>query len=311
VDLDWVVAQTGAQSVVETELLQNLWSGYGQLLRLRLHGGEQASVILKRVNPPESHRESVSDTRKRRSYAVEQAWYKDLARSCDRHCRVAGQIASHQHGDGSLLLLEDLRCAGFYPLRPPGQAQVRAGLSWLAHFHARFLGTRPKELWEQGSYWHLDTRQQEWQAMESGCLKDIAESLDWRLKRSHYQSLVHGDAKPANFLWHENGEAAAVDFQYIGPGCGIRDVAYFLDCCLGESGCQSQAEGWLDFYFEVLTKALHQNGHGHQAARLEHEWRLLFPIAWCDYCRFWQGWGRPTPLGPYSQEMLRLALERL
>lgn len=308
---DWVVSQARAQSIVESTVLQNLWSGYGQLLRLVLQGGDQPSVILKRVEWPVSALESDSDTRKRRSYVVEQAWYRGQAMSCDGHCRVAHCIASEPRKDGFFLLLEDLRTAGFVPVRPPRREHVRAGLSWLAHFHSRFLGVHPKELWEQGSYWHLDTRQSEWHAMPDGCLKDIAESLDWRLKRAHYQTLLHGDAKPANFLWNAQGRAAAVDFQYVGPGCGIRDVAYFLDCCLGESGCESEAQGWLDFYFEVLGQALRKDGHGHQVTRLEHEWRGLFPIAWTDYCRFWQGWGRPTPLGRYSQIQLQLALEVL
>ena len=142
--------------------------------------------------------------------------------------------------------------------------------------------------------------------MPSGCLKDNAQSLDQRLRKARFQTLLHGDAKPANFCWNSQGDAAAVDFQYVGPGCGIRDVAYFLDGCLGESGCEDQAAGWLDFYFATLSQAL--DAHTSASDAVEEEWRSLFPVAWSDFCRFEQGWGRPAPLGAYSQRQLSLSL---
>lgn len=38
-------------------------------------------------------------------------------------------------------------------------ARARAGLEWLARFHACFWQqTLPEGLWRQGTYWHLSTR---------------------------------------------------------------------------------------------------------------------------------------------------------
>jgi len=297
--LEWVFSRTGTQKLTDSSLLQNLWGGYGELWRLGLRGGSVNSVILKRVVPPEAAGSTVSDQRKRRSYEVERAWYLEGSRNCDDDCRVAGCYGV----EPPLLLLEDLGTSGFHPGRPPN---IRAGLSWLAHFHSRFLGACPPGLWEQGSYWHLETRQEEWRRMPAGPLKESASAVDRCLRQARYQTLLHGDSKPANFCWNTKGQAAAVDFQYVGPGCGIRDVAYFLDCCLSYTGSENQAEGWLDFYFEVLEQALRRDGH--QTDGLESEWRALFPVAWTDYCRFMQGWGRSSVLTAYSQKQLQRAL---
>lgn len=306
--VEWVLAQTGSQALDDCALLQSLWGGYGELLRVSVVGGERSSVILKMVVPPGTGVDTVSDRRKRRSYEVEQWWYHHWAARCDDRCRVARCLGLQQLDGSSLLLLEDLECAGFHPSRPPRTEHVRAGLVWLAHFHARFLGERPEGLWEQGNYWHLDTRPEEWDRMPSGGLKEQSASLDRRLKAARFQTLLHGDSKPANFCWHSDGTAAAVDFQYVGGGCGIRDVAYFLDSCLGETGCESQGEEWLRLYFSTLRQALRRAEHNVDPDELEQEWRALFPVAWADFCRFEQGWRRPTTLGPYSQRQVELAL---
>ena len=310
-DLDWVewaLRHCGARELLGCSPIQSLWGGYGELLRLRLGGGPMPSAILKRVLPPPHARELISDRRKRRSYEVERAWYASGARHCDASCRVARCLAFESSPDGSLLLLEDLGNAGFHPHRPPRTEHVGAGLRWLAHLHARLLGQCPEGLWEQGTYWHLETRAQEWERMPSGALKEAARELDRRLREARYLTVVHGDAKPSNFLWGEAGGAAAVDFQYVGPGCGIRDVVYFLDSCLGERGCEAEAEVWLERYFASLQEALSASGKGSLSHEVEQEWRALYPVAWSDFQRFYQGWGRPGPLGSYSLRQLDLAL---
>ncbi len=301
----WVLHHTQAQEITSVSLIQNLWGGYGQLLRLHLPG---STVILKQVVPPEAARASVSDQRKRCSYQVEQAWYQSPAQSCDDTCRVA-RCLGQEGGEASLLLLEDLSASGYLPTRPPRTEHLAAGLTWLAHFHARFMGQSPAGLWGQGSYWHLKTRQDEWQRMPAGPLKTHAARFDAALRAARFQTLMHGDSKPSNFLWHSDGSAAAVDFQYVGPGCGIRDVSYFLDSCLGEDGCQRDGERWLDHYFRHLTSALKRVGKGQQASDVEAEWRRLFPVAWTDYARFYEGWGRAGGLGPYSLLQLERALQ--
>lgn len=303
IELEWVLDTTHSQSLREATKVQSLWGGCGELLRLKLEGDRCSSVILKRVVPPPMVSDSYSDRRKRRSYEVERAWYAGPAAKCTHLCRVATCLGMAQFGETSLLLLEDLAQSGYQPARPPSPCQMKFGLEWLAEFHASFLGFQSEELWEQGTYWHLATRPEEWERMTPGQLKVEAHSIDRRLRESSFQTLVHGDSKPANFLFGP-ADAAAVDFQYVGPGCGVRDVAYFLDCCLGEIGCLKEAEEWLDYYFKKLAESLQRRKQDSIVAPLQAEWRSLFPVAWCDYQRFWQGWQRPTPPGPFSQKML-------
>ena len=69
-----------------------------------------------------------------------------------------------------------------------------------------------------------------------------APELDRRLRAARFQTLVHGDAKPANFCFDaRRGAVAAVDFQYVGGGCGMKDVAYLLS---GER--EDKADAWVE-----------------------------------------------------------------
>ena len=78
-----------------------------------------------------------------------------------------------------------------------------------------------------------------------------------KLSAAKYQSLVHGDAKLANFCFTANGERVAVlDFQYVGGGCGMKDVAYFVGSCLDEASCEKREDAILDTYFASLGEAL-------------------------------------------------------
>ena len=119
---------------------------------------------------------------------------------------------------------------------------------WLAHFHATFMGETPDGLWEVGSYWHLDTRPDELEALDDVHLKQAAGEIDALLRAARFQTFVHGDAKLANFCFSEDGtQVAAVDFQYVGGGCGMKDVAYFIGSCLYEEDCERHEAALLGF----------------------------------------------------------------
>jgi thiamine kinase-like enzyme len=65
-------------------------------------------------------------------------------------------------------------------------------------------------------------------------LKEAAPVIDEKLNTCAYKTFVHGDAKLANFCFAPDGQVAGVDFQYVGGGCGMKDVAYFIGSCLNE-----------------------------------------------------------------------------
>ncbi len=86
--------------------------------------------------------------------------------------------------------------------------------------------------------------------MEDVELKQAAIRIDQILRASPYQTFVHGDAKLANFCFSSDGlQVAAVDFQYVGGGCGIKDVAYFISSCLHEEDCERYEDELLAWYF--------------------------------------------------------------
>jgi len=289
----WVCSVTKADAVERTESVQTLWSGYGTIVRCHLRGGEHAQVIVKRVRWPSARQHprgwatDRSHARKVRSYAVEAQWYARFASRCSLRCRVPACLGTQATDDGVLLALEDLDAAGFGRRAHAVSEQDLLGcLSWLAEFHATFLGQAPDGLWAEGTYWHLDTRPDEWAALPEGALKDAAEDLAARLRETRYTTLVHGDAKLANFCFGEPGRVAAVDFQYVGGGCGMKDVAYFISSCVGEDEAEAVVPGMLDHYFAVLRGAV----QGVDADALEQSWRALYPVAWTDFYRFLLGW---------------------
>ena len=316
-DLEAVVLPvTGARSIVATEVVQSLWSGYGQIVRCQLDTGEP-SVIVKWVRWPDEQRHprgwstDRSHERKLHSYRVESAWYERYANRCGDRCRVPQLLALDVRTDGVMIVVEDLDAAGFPGRRDAvDDEELHACLSWLANFHATFMGTRPDGLWETGTYWHLATRPDELAALEDGPLKAAAGAIDRALAASPFQTLVHGDAKLANFCFDLRGDAvAAVDFQYVGGGCGMKDVAYFIGSCLDEDASERLAPELLDWYFALLGEALEYAGKRVDVAALEADWRALYPVAWTDFTRFLRGWSPGHwKLNGYSDRLTREVL---
>lgn len=286
-----ILRATGTKGLGREQTIQELWDGYGWIRRIALQGGEHDSVIVKLVDPPAGQNNTLSHKRKLKSYRVESAWYRNWSSRCSGGCRVPRCIAVEQHGTQLLLVLEDLDGAGF-PLRTeePDFAEIGLMLNWLAEFHAEFLGEQPEGLWKNGTYWHLDTRPDELKQIRHDTLRAAAGRLDLLLKQSRFKTIVHGDAKPANFCFSRDGAVAAVDFQYAGGGCGMKDVAYLLAApfCAGDR--QELEAGWLDSYFDSLAKAVRRRGKEVDLSALEEEWRRLYPVARLDFDRFLAGW---------------------
>ncbi|MBX3223161.1 MAG: phosphotransferase [Labilithrix sp.] len=316
-ELRWIAEATGARDVRRGDRIQSLWGGYGELLRVRLVGAEAETAILKWVKPPALKRSpkgaspDASHARKCRSYDVETAWYRDYAARCDDSCRVPARIASRVANGEWLLLLEDLDAAGFPERRRSATgAELDVCLAWLAAFHARFLGVAPAGLWRSGTYWHLATRADELAAIDDDALREAAPELDRRLRSCAYATLVHGDAKLANFCFARRGGAvAAVDFQYVGGGTGMKDVAYLL---CGHFGDDALERRHLDGYFRHLRAALALRAEPVDADALVAEWRALYPIACADYYRFLAGWSKAHwRSDAYGQRLVRDVLRSL
>ncbi len=302
---EWVARVTGAAEARPAGRIQSLWSGYGELLRFRLVDGSAPTVVVKDVCPPTAGG-TRSHARKLRSYAVETRWYEHWSGRCGVTCRVPAVLAAERIGDRFRIALEDLDATGFsVRIRQMTDAQTASCLGWLAAFHGRFMGATPTGLWPVGTYWHLDTRPDELAAMGNVPLQAAATAIDARLSAARHQTLVHGDAKPANFCFARRGRGvAAVDFQYVGGGCGMKDVAYLLS----HEASRPRLERWLDLYFRQLRAAL--KGAGSSDA-IEREWRDLIPFAWADYHRFLDGWAPGWRVHRLGRQITRDVLRSL
>jgi hypothetical protein len=311
---------TQAKTIHKTEEIQVLWSGYGDISRYQLTGCKRKSVVVKNVqlpdevNHPRGWHSDLSHQRKIRSYHVESAWYRFFAELCDDHCRVPEYLALEERENKFLIVLEDLNESGFSEQKDTASIEeMTVCLRWLANFHATFMGKKTVSLWEVGSYWHLATRPDELEALSDLPLKIAADKIDKTLQDCPYQTLVHGDAKLANFCFSEDGQqVAAVDFQYVGGGVGMKDVAYFIGSCLKEEACELNESHLLDIYFQELQKALKTRQKEINAQAVEDAWRALFPWAWTDFHRFIKGWSpEHWKIHSYSERLAHQVIDEL
>ena len=299
-----LVELTKSTEIEYSEIIQPLWNNYGTLSRVYLTGSkEYPSVIVKHIQLPKDQQHPLgfatnySKDRKIKSYKVESAWYERYSQHLTQgSCSTPKSLGVFNHDGETFIVLEDLRNRGFtevlYTLE---WTQIKTVLRWLATFHAQFMQIEPQGLWQCGTYWHLDTRPDELDTLKDNkdsTLYTLAPFIDKRLRSATFQTLVHGDAKLANFLFSKDGNTVAgVDFQYVGQGCGIQDVAYFISSCLSESESEALESETLNVYFTELRHQLSKQSIDVEA--LEIEWRELYPFAIADFHRFILGWS-PT-----------------
>jgi hypothetical protein len=316
----FVLELTQAEGLKNLGVVQSLWSGYGSIDRIGLVGTDVPSVIVKRVQPgngghPRGWNTDLSHQRKLKSYQVETHWYgRQKERGEPSLARIPECIGLKSEGDETLLVLEDLDASGFAGRRSlVNQIEWQSCVRWLAAFHAEHLGAQGEGLWESGTYWHLETRPDELDELEDLALKNAASAIDAKLKETAFQTLVHGDAKLANFCFSADGaEVAAVDFQYVGGGCGMKDLAYFVGSCFRDEEAESRESEVLNFYFKELRGFLARIGGDVSADELETDWRPLYRVAWADFHRFMKGWSPGHwKLSDYSERVTREVIESI
>lgn len=313
-----ILTVTGASRILQTQHVQTLWSGYGDLKRYYLEGGKYTTIIVKHIKLPDTGRHPrgwntpLSHQRKLQSYQVERNWYQTLSKETNTMCKVP-QCYHAAEIDGELLLImEDLNAVGYNIRLEPGEVSISTAkncLKWLAHFHAKFMGMPPDGLWPIGTYWHLDTRPDELEKMQHIALKKAAKVIDLKLNQAKYQTLVHGDAKLANFCFSNKDTVAAVDFQYVGKGCGMKDVAYFISSCFDEETCEKYEDELLSHYFNQLEEGLAESI---DYKEVKKEWGELYRYAWADFYRFLDGWSPGHwKMHSYSKRMTQQVIDEL
>ncbi|MGY5353382.1 oxidoreductase family protein [Wenyingzhuangia sp. IMCC45467] len=315
-----ILISTGAKRFREKEVIQTLWSGYGKIVRYQLIESPIKQVVVKWVQLPKVKEHprgwntNLSHHRKVKSYQVETTFYRDYASKCNQKCKIPELFAFDTYNDEVLIVLEDLDIVG-YPSRihQVSWNHINACVQWLANFHATFLQQEPKGLWNVGTYWHLNTRPEELEVLQDKELKNMAFKIDEQLNNATFKTFVHGDAKLANFCFSEDGlKVAAVDFQYVGGGCGMKDLAYFIGSCLSEEECKEYESEILDIYFNTLKHAIIDKNINVEYQEVEKEWRALFPVAWTDFHRFLKGWSPGHwKINSYSEQVAQQVIKAL
>jgi fructose-1,6-bisphosphatase/inositol monophosphatase family enzyme len=296
-------------TITFVKVIQALWSGYGSLERWKI--GEE-TVVVKLINAQEVKNHprgwdgDAGHQRKVKSYEIERAFYRRFSKN--NHLNFPQILHEFDGETYTIIVLEDLANFGASPSINPTEKEITNTLKWLSNFHAEFLNRNIEGLWEQGSYWHLETRQEELERMNDTELKSHAHSIDQMLQSARFKTLIHGDAKIANFLYNDN-QAFAVDFQYVGKGAGIIDVVYFFSSCLSDQEMYDKVEDYLKIYFSFLKEEIKNET---VFSKLEAEWRGLYAFAWADFLRFLDGWSPGHwKMGDYASEEKEKALAQL
>ncbi|KAF8469932.1 kinase-like domain-containing protein [Kalaharituber pfeilii] len=211
-----------------------------------------------------------------------------------------------------------------------GMKHATAVLKWLAGMHATFWGENVASVppptcaagtehgvWQHGGYWYLATRGAEMQDLiSSGEHPSLGRWGSWVDKKLWPaagttgdptwatswigRTIVHGDTKGANILFsHAPGKpgpagelvtAAIYDFQYVGHGLGVIDLAYFLGTTISARLMAQHEEELKQFYFEAVNDILRRigkqdNGWTREVFEEQLKWALV------DWARFMGGWG--------------------
>ncbi|GMH38625.1 hypothetical protein BSKO_06509 [Bryopsis sp. KO-2023] len=202
--------------------------------------------------------------------------------------------------------------------------QAEVALGWLARFHASFWGSHAAsdgELWVEGSYWSLDKRRSDLSRMEMEWAKTVgsfaqhftgefsdegirslgsrllgvAGALDQALMPDQYTTLVHGDFKTANMFFKEE-DVSVCDFQWTGPGLGVKDVVYMLWTSVDPDVVRDFEAELLNHYHDCLNELLSKR-NGFSTAYPKEAFSTHCDFAFLDYVRFLVGtmWGSVTP----------------
>lgn len=261
-----LLSQTLSKGDVTVKSQCRLWAGMGYIYQVTIaipslssskHNSKSKThhkFIIKHIvipPPPRHSRRSIGDERKAYSYWIEANFYQSLAPTLIEKYDLAIPIPYHielegfEVGDDGNYNTEVVKkeqtitiCMSLLngsPSKGSMDDNIHAALSWLATLHAATWGAKVATYVEKkavqpiGSYWHLDTRPDEHEAMPNrgweGRLKLAARAIHERLRRDRMQCCIHGDAKDANMMFFEriggNGGCGGVsvsmyDFQYCG-----------------------------------------------------------------------------------------------
>ncbi|KAJ4421882.1 hypothetical protein N0V82_003482 [Gnomoniopsis sp. IMI 355080] len=178
----------------------------------------------------------------------------------------------------------------------------RAARVWLYGGYT-YLATRQSEygnLCEEGTEWS-EALCQPLEGLDLSVAELVAQALapktksDGKVGMSEYETLIHGDVKSENLFTNKKGDKVAFfDFQYVGLGFGVCDLAKLFTCSVPRSmlGKNEQArlsmgtgeERLLRCYIEEIRRV---------SGRV-YDWEVFvrhWETALVDWLRFQASWG--------------------
>jgi hypothetical protein len=177
-----------------------------------------------------------------------------------------------------------------------------------------------KTVWLNGGYTYLATRRKEYADLVEDDESEWSDALTRQMENDtqsisekvaaflapsvlgptpieRYQTLIHGDVKSENLFTSKSGEEVAFyDFQYVGLGLGVCDLAKFFTCSVpldmlvagrNVPNMLSMQDGekiLLERYWNRLK----------ETGKRDYEWKtfvLHWEIALVDWLRFQASWG--------------------
>ncbi|GKZ38683.1 hypothetical protein AbraIFM66950_011052 [Aspergillus brasiliensis] len=172
-------------------------------------------------------------------------------------------------------------------------------------------------LWLNGGYTYLATRRKEYASLvedtdsewsdalcraSDGSSQSVAEMAALLLTPCGRQieSLIHGDVKSENlFTTTEGDEVAFFDFQYVGLGLGVCDLAKLFTCSVPLEMLVDEEEELLPEQLGMRDGERTLLRHYHKTLLQEkgtdwYEWETFvrhWETALVDWCRFQASWG--------------------
>ena len=277
---------------------KSLWSGCGLIIKVDI---DDQKAVIKHTQVPKhiEHRHiqqsEIAKVRKAKSYQVEVEFYRSFSHNLPAYVKVPDVIWSYSSTDKNTLVFLDFTYSNFKGYESPTLDEVRQIIDWLAGFHAHFLkadiNSEPNKdlLWQHGGYWHLATRPDEYNKMVSGDMKRAASVIDRALFEQRYKTLIHGDAKLANFA-SDGKRALGYDFQYVGQGIGIQDLMLLFTSVFDSEQLHRDSPLLLNHYFTSLKSRLTNRFSDIECDEIERQWRQAWPFVWADFYRFLLGW---------------------
>ncbi|AOT10528.1 hypothetical protein [Pseudoalteromonas luteoviolacea] len=294
---------------------KTLWNGCGTLEKFQI-GNKKYAVKISQVPENLSHvnikQTAFSLQRKVNSYIKEQYFYSQFAEALPSACLTPKALELIESDGTFVTVLEDFEAFGFGNIDTATNAHVKSMLSWLASFHANWICENIVNthfgVLGFGNYWHLATRPDEFSKMSNLPLKKAAYVIDETLSNTRYKTLIHGDAKLANFAFNEL-QVIGYDFQHTGLGNGLSDVMLLFTTVFDARQMESEASVLLDYYFCSLKQTLKAQNSSIDCDALETEWRNCWSFIWADFYRFLSGWRPAHPkINSYMKRQTQIAL---